>query len=94
MLPEQQRGSSYLGPQCGNCGTLFSPGQVICSVCGGHRYGPEAPVVGPLARRSFGQTLQAYFWWVLSAIGLALCLVVGIVFGLLHFILNLLPFFH
>lgn len=82
------------GPQCGSCGTYFSPGQVICATCGAHRYGPEAPVVGPLVQQSFGQTLQAYFWWALSGIGLALCLVVGVISGVLHFLLNLLPFLH
>lgn len=86
----EQRG----GPQCGNCGAYFSPGQVICPVCGAHRYGPAAPVVGPLARRSVGQTIQRTFWWAISTIGLALCLVLGIVFGLFHFILRLIPGFH
>jgi hypothetical protein len=81
-------------PQCGTCGTYFSPGQVICSTCGAHRYGPETPVVGPLARRSIGQSMQGAFWWAVSGIGLALCLVVGIVSGLLHFVLHLLPIFH
>lgn len=90
MSLEQYSGS----PQCGNCGAYFNPGQVICAVCGAHRYGPEAPVVGPLVRRSAGQTIQHYVWWALSGIGLALCLVLGIVFGLLHFLLNLLPIFH
>lgn len=82
------------GPQCGNCGTYFSPGQVTCAVCGAHRYGPEAPIVGPMVRRSIGQTIHHYFWLAISGIGLALCLVLGIVFGLLRFFLHLLPIFH
>ncbi|HLV98474.1 MAG TPA: hypothetical protein VKT82_07320 [Ktedonobacterales bacterium] len=81
-------------PQCGTCGTYFSPGQVICSVCGAHRYGPDAPVVGPLAQRSVGQNIQRWFWWALSGAGLVLCVVVGTAFGLLHFLLQLLPIFH
>ncbi len=82
------------GPRCGNCGAYFSPGQVICAACGAHRYGPETPVVGPLARPSRGQTVQRALWWTISGIGLALCLVVGTVFGLLDFLYNLLPVFH
>lgn len=81
-------------PQCGTCGAYFSPGQVICSVCGAHRYGPDAPVVGPLARRSVGQNMQRYFWWALSGAGVVLCFVLGTVFGVLHFLLHLLPIFH
>ncbi len=84
----------YSGPRCGNCGAYFNPGQVICSACGAHRYGPEAPVVGPLVRQSVGQTAHRALWWVISGVGLALCLVVGVVFGLLDFVLHLLPFFH
>ncbi len=82
------------GPRCGNCGAYFSAGEVVCSACGAHRYGPNEPVVGPLVRPSFGQSIQHYFWWALSAVGLALCLVLGIVFGLIHFVLHLLPIFH
>jgi hypothetical protein len=84
----------YGGPRCGNCGANFSPGQVVCPVCGAHRYGPDAPVVGPLVRRSFGQTIQHYFWWAISAIGLALCLIAGMIVGLLRFGVHLIPFFH
>ena len=90
MTLEQYRGS----PQCGNCGTYFSPGQVICATCGAHRYGPEAPVVGPLVRRGLRQTIHGSFWWVLSGVGLALCLVVGAVFGLIQFVLHLLANIH
>jgi hypothetical protein len=87
--------NQYSGnPQCGTCGAYFNPGQVICTVCGAHRYGPDPPVVGPLARRGLGQNIQRSFWWVLSGVGVALCFVVGTVFGLLHFILQLLPTFH
>ncbi len=81
-------------PRCGTCGTYFSPGQVICATCGAHRYGPEARAVGPLVRRSVGQNIQRFFWWALAGVGLALGLVVGIVFGLLRFILHLMPIFH
>jgi len=90
MTLQQYSGS----PQCGNCGTYFNPGQVICSTCGAHRYGPETPVVGPLARRSLRQSLHASFWWLISGLGLALCLVVGTIFGLFHFLVQLLPGLH
>ncbi|HEY7349890.1 MAG TPA: hypothetical protein VH599_16350 [Ktedonobacterales bacterium] len=89
MTPEP-----YSGPRCGNCGAYFSAGEVVCPVCGARRYGPEAPVVGPLVQRSFGQTLQRSFWWGVSGIGLALCLVLGIVFGLLNFVFHLTPILH
>jgi hypothetical protein len=86
MLPEH-----YAGPRCGNCGAHFSPGEVICSVCGAHRYGPGAPIVGPLARRSAGQMVQEYFWWVVAGAGLVICSVLGIVFGFFDFLLHLIP---
>ncbi len=86
MLPEPSA-----GPRCGTCGSYFSPGQVFCAACGAHRYGPEKPVVGPLAQRSVGQTIQAYIWWVIAGVGLVICTVLGLVFGLLDFLLHLLP---
>ncbi len=82
------------GPQCGNCGTYFSPGQVICATCGAHRYGPEAPVVGPLVRQTPGQAAHRWLWWTISGVGLVLCVGLGTVFGLLDFLLHLLPIFH
>jgi len=79
------------GPRCGNCGAYFSAGEVVCSVCGAQRYSADAPVVGPLARSSAGQMIQAYFWWALAGVGLVVCTVLGIVFGLLDFLLHLIP---
>ncbi len=72
----------YTGPACGNCGRHFQPGEVVCQSCGAHRYGDSAPVVGPLVRRTTTQKLQELTLWGIAGIGLALFVVLGVIFGL------------
>jgi hypothetical protein len=79
----------YTGPACGNCGRYFQPGEEVCPGCGAHRYGDQAPVVGPLARRTPAQKLQENALWIIAGAGtvLGLLVVLGLLFGLFHLIL-------
>ncbi len=74
----------YTGPACGNCGRHFQPGEVICPSCGAHRYGDAAPVVGPLARRTISEKLQEFTLWGIAGIGLALFVILGLIFGVFY----------
>ncbi len=77
------------GPRCGNCGAYFSPGQEVCSACGAHRYSGLQPAVGPLAHPV--PLAQRVLWWGLAGVGVVLCGLLSLVFGLLDALLRVLP---